>query len=214
MTSTPDSTARMCGFCGYDLSGLNGQCPECGRPMYRFTDRARQALVEANAHAIRLLRGEDPEQRKPRWWLARQWDSKAIEPHHVLLGIISGPPGVGQHALRTCGTDLNRLRQGIIEGLPRCIPATVADGVRLPLSRSGHRLVSAAIEESFELGHSWVGTEHLLLALCTQGDRSLRRSLKENGVSHAKIRSLVAANMAAIALAEKGKHDQTKDIAR
>lgn len=214
MPSTPDSTARACGYCGYDLAGLNGQCPECGRPMYRFTDRARQAIVEANAHAIRLLRGKDPVQRKPRWWLARQWDSKAIEPHHVLLGIISGPTGVGHHALRACGINLDRLRHEVIWGLPRCLPAVLGDGVRLPLSRSGHRLVSAAIEESFGLGHSWVGTEHLLLALCAQGDRLSRRCLRQGGVSHPQVRSFIVANMAAIAVAKQGRDDASQGMAR
>lgn len=194
-----------CLFCQYDLSGNpNGLCPECGRPVFRFTDRAREVMVQANRQALLLLSQGDPRQPKSPWWLPKTGVWSLIRPTHVLLGIVNGPRGIGYHALQSRGVSANNLTDSIIRQIPRDRPRTFADGARLPLSRSSSATVRLAIEEATRLQHHWVGTEHLLLALCRQpGDRIVQRVLSEANIHHEHVRAFVVANMAAINSAPK-----------
>jgi hypothetical protein len=114
-----DSDANLdqtCDHCGYDLQGLpEGRCPECGRPCFRFTDRARVVIQSANACAVEALGHRLQGQRAPGplAWLCSV--AGAIEPWHLLVAIATGPRGVGLHALESCGvggTDLARVGRG------------------------------------------------------------------------------------------------------
>jgi len=188
-----------CPFCGYDLAGLpSGICPECGRPVYRFTDRARQTMVEANQHAIRMLRGDLAQSQKRRWWYPPGVPPKAIRSFHVLLGIISGPQGIGYHSILHCGTDPANLRRDLLQRLPREQTVEVTSDIRLPLGRSAVEMVNLAIDSATKLGHTWVGTEHLLLALCIDGDRASRKALTCNGVTAERVRAYIISNIAAM----------------
>ncbi len=195
-----EHTKSSCPFCAYDLTGnTNGTCPECGRPVFRFTDRAREVMVEANRQALLMLCHGDPRQAKSPWWLPQPGGWSLIRPTHVLLGIVCGPQGVGYHALQSCGARADSLSDAIVSRIPRSAPRVFDDGTRLPLSRSSSAIVRYAIEEATRLQHSWVGTEHLLLALCRQpGDRIVQRVLEEANVEHQRVSAYVIANMAAI----------------
>lgn len=189
-----------CTLCGYDLAGnVTGVCPECGRPVIRFTDRARAAMVEANRQAVVLYSKGDPLLREARWWLPRSVEESAIWPRHVLLGILKGPHGVGHHALLSCGAEPVRLRDAVVSRMPRFARRSFPEDTRLPLSPTSVRIIEAAIDDAFRLGHQWVGTEHLLLALCKQSaDIAVRTTLTEAGVGYDRVRAIVIENMAAV----------------
>jgi ATP-dependent Clp protease ATP-binding subunit ClpC len=110
----------------------------------RFTDRARRALALANAEAGRL---------------GREW----IEPEHILLGLVKEGSGVGANVLKNLGLDLRDVRLEV-EKLAEKGTGTVTTG-KLPPDPGAERAMEFAIAEARQLGHSYVGTEHLLLGL-------------------------------------------------
>ena len=109
---------------------------------YNFTDRVRRSLQLAREEADRLRHGE-------------------VRPEHILLGILDDDNGVGVHALVNLGADLGALRKGIVGRMP---PGTSeASGPDLPYTRRGKQVLEDAMREARDLGHNYVGTEHLLL---------------------------------------------------
>jgi len=197
------SNPNECEFCGYSLSGLSsGLCPECGRPVFRFTDRARQVIALANSNALELMLHADPLQRASKWRLPHRTMSLSIHPCHVLLAIACGPHGVGYHAIASTGSQPESLRREVMARLPIAPPRSLAQATRLPLSRSTRRLVRTAINEALSLSHTWTGTEHLLLAICRRGDSVSRRSLSARSISYNQVRAFVVANLAAACAAK------------
>jgi len=192
--------SHTCPFCIYDLSGnTTGSCPECGRPVHRFTDRARAVVAEANRHALCLIASIETPRRFSLWWNPRPIGRPEITPGHILLGILTGPQGVGYHAIKNCGAEIDRLRDAVISRIPRRAPHDFPEGVRLPLSQASHQTVKVAIENAVELRQNWVGTEHLLLALCRDTrEKTLKRQLADAGVLRTKVHDFIVANMSAV----------------
>ncbi|HYF14824.1 MAG TPA: Clp protease N-terminal domain-containing protein [Phycisphaerales bacterium] len=195
------------------MNGVDGACPECGRPVYRFTDRAREVVALANQHAISLLshRGLSPvvARRAAHWssWL-RPLPRSMLRPRHVLAALARGPHGLGYNALLFC----------------RVYPAAVADRVdltsvhplkqplipeaKLPVNSAFRAMVNHAIEASFALGHTWVGTEHLLLALIASPERFVRRELAAAGVTREAVCEYIRRNAEAIEQEATAANDQ------
>ena len=188
-----------CDACGYDTSGTDGFCPECGRPAFRFTDRAREVVAGANLEAVARAR----DARKPsavRDFLREFFGPlhtslpACIEPVHFLLALVHGPRGIGYHALLQCGAGVADVRGR----LPTPPDAGAHTDQRLPLAPGSVRLIRAAVDEAAQLGNSWVGTEHLLLALCRSDDRPTRRWLRSAGVEYRAVHAYVLANLEAL----------------
>ncbi|MFO0932393.1 MAG: Clp protease N-terminal domain-containing protein [Planctomycetota bacterium] len=110
----------------------------------RFTDRARKA--------IGLARHE-----------AQRFNHDFIGPEHVLLGLVREGGGVGATALQRLGLDLGAVR---VELERRLTPGarTVTFG-QLPFTADAKQLLERSLEEASRLGHTYIGTEHLLLGL-------------------------------------------------
>ncbi len=206
MSENPESSASQptpadrfqgarCDVCRYELTGLrDGVCPECGRPVYRFTDRARAVMLEANRHAIELLEGRSSDQPSHAWWKPTGPLPESICPFHLLMGMTTGSKGVGLFALEQTGIDVYAFRHALGRGSPTGDVVSISPGAVLPLDSLTHKLVKAAIEDAHSLGHDWVGTEHLLLAALASSDRVVRAAAKKCGLNAKRIRAVIIEN--------------------
>jgi ATP-dependent Clp protease ATP-binding subunit ClpC len=114
----------------------------------RFTERAQQVLVLAQEEAKRL-------------------SHNFIGTEHLLLGLVREGSGIAARALQNMGVDLNRVRQEVERITPKG-EKTLQQGISY--TPRAKRVVELAIEESQNLGHNYVGTEHLMLGLLREGE--------------------------------------------
>jgi len=120
----------------------------------RFTDRARKTLACANEQARRL-------------------SDEHIGTDHLWLALIEEGTGVAATVLKSFEVDLPRLRQKIERAH---VSSGDPGGVgKRPLASSTSQVVQYAIEESARLGHTYVGTEHLLLGLFSELEQKIAR---------------------------------------
>ncbi|WP_416971570.1 Clp protease N-terminal domain-containing protein [Streptomyces sp. 4F14] len=108
----------------------------------RFTPRARNVLVAADAEAK---------------------DTGAAEtlPAHLVLGLLSEPEAIAAKALTAQGTTPEAVRAAALAALP---PATGSPSL-MPYSAAGKKILELTFREALRLGHNYIGTEHILLAL-------------------------------------------------
>ncbi len=104
----------------------------------RFTERAQQVLVLAQEEAKRL-------------------NHNFIGTEHLLLGLGREGSGIAARALQNMGVDLSRVRQEVERITPKGGQA-IQQGISY--TPRAKRVVELAIEESQNLGHNYVGTEH------------------------------------------------------
>ena len=114
----------------------------------RFTDRARRVVVLAQEEA-RLL------------------DHNYIGTEHVLLGLIREGDGVAARALDSLGISLQAVRLGTEEIIGR---GQHAQEGHIPFTPRAKRVLELALLESRQLGHRYIGTEHILLGLIREGE--------------------------------------------
>jgi hypothetical protein len=183
----------VCPNCGYDLSGLNGRCPECGRPVFAFTERARKVMSIANRCALTLRH--------------RGAFSDQICPCHVLLAIVTGPDGVAKAVLRDAGVELSTVAGRVERLFKPTGPATEVK--KLPLSPVMGRIADRAVDEAFGLGQEWVGTEHLLLALLTARDHDSQSALAGFAITAQSCRDFIKRNALALSTDDATVRDAT-----
>jgi ATP-dependent Clp protease ATP-binding subunit ClpA len=136
----------------------------------RFTDRARKVMQLANQEAQRL-------------------DHEHLGTEHLLLGLVKEGSGVAAAVLKDLGIDLQALRLEV-EKLVRSRPDQVTMG-RLPQTPRAKKAVEHAIAEARNLGHNYVGTEHLLLGLLREGDGAGAEVLRRLGLHQEGLRAVV-----------------------
>jgi uncharacterized protein (TIGR03435 family) len=117
----------------------------------RFTARARRVLFYARSQVSQL-------------------GSRAIEPEHILLGMLDEGNGLGCRILAETDVALDDLHSDILRRLTG--GERVSDSDEIPFSASCQRALQYAVEEADRLLHNEVGTEHLLLGLLRE-DRSV-----------------------------------------
>lgn len=110
----------------------------------RFTQRARQVLFRARSQVS-------------------QFGSRALEPEHILLGMLDEAEGVGSRILAQTGGPLDDVRSDIVGRLTR--GERIPESDEIPFSASCQRVLQYAVEEADRLSHDHIGTEHLLLGL-------------------------------------------------
>ena len=135
---------------------------DSGSPLHLFTDRARKVLALANQEAQRV-------------------NHAYIGTEHLLLGLVREGRGVGANVLKNLDIDLRRVRLEV-EKLLRAGPEPVTIG-KLPQTPRAKAVIQYAIEESRNLNHNYVGTEHLLLGLLREGEGVAGQVLTNLGLS-------------------------------
>ncbi len=135
----------------------------------RFTQRAQKVLQLAQEEAIRMKH-------------------ESIGTEHILLGLIREGGGIAAKALEAI--DVNT--QLIEEGIKELVGVGEKDvGPIVHYTPRAKKVIELSVDESRKLGHSYIGTEHLLLALIREGEGVAARVLGNAGVSLNKARQQV-----------------------
>ncbi|MFQ6065720.1 MAG: ATP-dependent Clp protease ATP-binding subunit [bacterium] len=136
----------------------------------RFTERARRVILLAREEAKRL-------------------DHDYLGTEHILLGLIREGEGVGATALQNLGLDLARVRRGVEKAVGRG-GGTLFLG-QIPFTPRAKKVLELAVTEARNLGHNYIGTEHLLLGLIREGEGVAAQILTNLGADLEKVREEV-----------------------
>jgi uncharacterized protein (TIGR03435 family) len=136
----------------------------------RFTVRARRVLFHARSEASQL-------------------GSRAIEPEHMLLGVLDEGRGLGSRILARTGDKLGDIRSDIVARLTG--HERVPESHEIPFSDSCKGALEYAVEEADRLSHSHVGTEHLLLGLLREGRSVAAEVLEARGMRIEAVREAI-----------------------
>jgi hypothetical protein len=135
----------------------------------RFTDRARRAVI--------LAREE-----------ARMLDHNQVDTGHLLLGMLHEGGGVAVRALEALGIDKDAIRQQIELSLGQGRPTPQG---HIPFSPLAREVLAQSRREALALGHHYIGTEHLLLAILRHGQQPAAQVLTGLGTDHAQVQDRV-----------------------
>jgi hypothetical protein len=137
----------------------------------RFTDRARRVLVLAQEEA-RLLNHD------------------SIGPEHILLGLLMEGEGVAARVLEKIEVTAEELGVQVERLRPR---GDGAPSGSTPFTREAKKTLELSLREALQLGHDYIGTEHLLLALVQQEEEMGAQLLASVGIDPSQVREQVAA---------------------
>lgn len=115
--------------------------------LYRLTDRARAVLVAATE-------------------VARGFGHPYVGTEHLLLGLFAEPDSIAAKVLTDGGVTREAVEEALLRRTPR--RAETPEG-SLPYTRRTATVVEGTQAEALRLGHDYIGTEHLLLSLYTEG---------------------------------------------
>ena len=135
----------------------------------RFTQRAQKVLQLAQEEAIR-------------------WKHESIGTEHILLGLIREGGGIAAKALEAIDISPQMIESGIEELVGK---GTENVGPIVHYTPRAKKVIELSVDESRKLGHSYIGTEHILLALIREGEGVAARVLANTGVSLNKARQQV-----------------------
>jgi ATP-dependent Clp protease ATP-binding subunit ClpC len=135
----------------------------------RFTDRARRVVVLAQEEA-RLV------------------NHNYIGTEHLLLGLLREEEGVAAKALSSMDISLDDVRRQIEEIIGR--GETLPTG-HIPFTPRAKKVLELSLRESIQLGHNYIGTEHLLLGLVREGEGVAAQVLVKQGASLDAVRGAV-----------------------
>jgi ATP-dependent Clp protease ATP-binding subunit ClpA len=137
----------------------------------RFSDRARHAMALANQEAITLGHGH-------------------LGAEHILLGLLAERTSVGASVLTNLNVDFVAVQKRIADALEQGADHGLG---RRPHSPETKQVIDSAINEARKLGHRYVGTEHLLLGICSQPESIAAQVLGDSGVRLESLREEVLA---------------------
>jgi prophage maintenance system killer protein len=135
----------------------------------RFTDRARRVVVLAEEEA-RLLR------------------HNSVGTEHILLGLLHEGEGVAARALESLGINRESVRQQVEQLIGE---GQQAPGGHILFAPRAKKVLELSLREAMALGHNYVGTEHILLAMLREGDGAAAQALTGLGIGHAQVRERV-----------------------
>ncbi|GAB3110567.1 ATP-dependent Clp protease ATP-binding subunit [Janibacter alkaliphilus] len=135
----------------------------------RFTDRARRVVVLAQEEA-RLL------------------NHNYIGTEHILLGLIHEGEGVASKALESLGISLEAVREQVQDIIG---PGQQAPSGHIPFTPRAKKVLELSLREALQLGHNYIGTEHILLGLIREGEGVAAQVLVKLGADLGRVRQTV-----------------------
>ncbi len=135
----------------------------------RFTDRARRVVVLAQEEA-RLL------------------NHNYIGTEHILLGLIHEGEGVAAKALESLGISLEAVRQSVEEIIGH---GGASPSGHIPFTPRAKKVLELSLREALQLGHNYIGTEHILLGLIREGEGVAAQVLVKLGADLSRVRQQV-----------------------
>src|SRR5258705_5136009 len=135
----------------------------------RFTDRARRVVVLAQEEA-------------------RMLNHNYIGTEHILLGLIHEGEGVAAKALESLGIALEGVRQQVEEIIGQ---GQQAPSGHIPFTPRAKKVLELSLREALQLGHNYIGTEHILLGLIREGDGVAAQVLVKLGADLNRVRQQV-----------------------
>ncbi|MCA8980687.1 MAG: ATP-dependent Clp protease ATP-binding subunit [Planctomycetes bacterium] len=136
----------------------------------RFTDRAKKVM--------NLARQE-----------AQRFNHEYLGTEHILLGLVQEGSGVAANVLKQMGIDLSKIRDEV-EKIVKTGPSMVTMG-QLPFTPRAKKVLELSLEEASNLGHNYIGTEHLLLGLIKENEGIAAQVLMNLGVKLEDVREEV-----------------------
>src|SRR3989475_2163027 len=144
-------------------------CEESDDMFERFTDRARRVVVLAQEEA-------------------RMLNHNYIGTEHILLGLIHEGEGVAAKALESLGISLDAVRQQVEEIIGQ---DQQAPSGHIPFTPRAKKVLELSLREALQLGHNYIGTEHILLGLIREGDGVAAQVLVKLGADLNRVRQQV-----------------------
>ena len=135
----------------------------------RFTDRARRVVVLAQEEA-RLL------------------NHNYIGTEHILLGLIHEGEGVAARGLQSLGIRLDSVRSQVVDTIGQ---GHQSPSGHIPFTPRAKKVLELSLREALQLGHNYIGTEHILLGLIREGDGVAAQVLEKLGADLPKVRHTV-----------------------
>jgi ATP-dependent Clp protease ATP-binding subunit ClpA len=135
----------------------------------RFTERARRVVVLAQEEA-------------------RMLNHNYVGTEHLLLGLIHEGEGVAAKALESLGISLEAVRQQVEEIIG---PGQEPPPGHIPFTPRAKKVLELSLREAKELGHDYIGTEHILLGLIREGDGVAAQVLVKLGADLSRVRQQV-----------------------
>jgi ATP-dependent Clp protease ATP-binding subunit ClpC len=135
----------------------------------RFTDRARRVVVLAQEEA-------------------RMLNHNYIGTEHILLGLIHEGEGVAAMALESLNISLEAVRQQVEEIIGQ---GQAAPTGHIPFTPRAKKVLELSLREALQLGHNYIGTEHILLGLIREGEGVAAQVLQKLGADLNRVRQTV-----------------------
>src|SRR3546814_121248 len=135
----------------------------------RFTDRARRVVVLAQEEA-------------------RMLSHNYIGTEHILLGLIHEGEGVAAKALESLGISLEAVRAQVEEIIGQ---GQQAPSGHIPFTPRAKKVLELSLREALQLGHNYIGTEHILLGLIREGEGVAAQVLVKLGADLSRVRQQV-----------------------
>ncbi len=135
----------------------------------RFTDRARRVVVLAQEEA-------------------RMLNHNYIGTEHILLGLIKEGEGVAAKGLEALGISLDGVRTQVEEIIGQ---GQQAPSGHIPFTPRAKKVLELSLREALQLGHNYIGTEHILLGLIREGDGVAAQVLVKLGADLNRVRQQV-----------------------
>ncbi len=151
----------------------------------RFTDRARRVVVLAQEEA-------------------RMLSHNYIGTEHILLGLIHEGEGVAAKALESLDISLEAVRAQVEEIIGQ---GQQAPSGHIPFTPRAKKVLELSLREALQLGHSYIGTEHILLGLIREGEGVAAQVLQKLGADLNRVRQQVIQLLSGF----QGKYPSTPD---